>query len=155
MLPMAEGAVPDDERVASEGARTAPPRENCGNVDAKQLTKGSKLFVPVNVPGGLFSAGDAHFAQGDGEVCGTAIEMGATLHVRFTVHAGEADRRGGRRAEFSRAAPASVPEPRRYYATTGLSVTRDGENRAEDLTLAARNAVLNMIDHLTATGPWT
>ena len=81
--------------------------------------------------------------------------MGATLHVRFTVHAEEAERRGVRTAEFSRAIPAPVPEPRRYYATTGLSVTRDGENRAEDLTLAARNAVLNMIDHLTATGPWT
>ena len=148
-------AVPSAEPIASESLRTIPPRETAGNVDIKQLTAGTHLFVPVFAAGGLFSAGDAHFAQGDGEVCGTAIEMGATLHVRFTVHDGEAQRRGVRTAEFSREMPAPVPEPRRYYATTGLSLTRDGQQRAEDLTLAARNAVLNMIDHLTASGPWT
>jgi len=155
LAPDPSDAVPSSEPIASEALRTIPPRETAGNVDIKQLTAGTHLFIPVFAEGALFSAGDAHFAQGDGEVCGTAIEMGATLHVRFTVHAEEAERRGVRTAEFSRAIPAPVPEPRRYYATTGLSVTRDGENRAEDLTLAARNAVLNMIDHLTATGPWT
>jgi formamidase len=45
--------------------------------------------------------------------------------------------------------------PRRFFATTGLSVSRDGENRPEDLTLAARNALLNMIDHLGYHGGWT
>ena len=69
--------------MASEGLRTIPPRENCGNVDVKQLTKGSKLFIPVDVDGALYSVGDGHFAQGDSECCGTAIEMGATAVVRF------------------------------------------------------------------------
>ena len=66
--PDPEDAVPAGGTIANEGLRTIPPRENCGNVDAKQLTKGSRLFVPVAVDGGLYSAGDGHFAQGDGEV---------------------------------------------------------------------------------------
>jgi formamidase len=150
-------AVPSSEPIASDALRTIPPRETAGNVDIKQLSAGTHLFVPVYAGGGLFSAGDAHFAQGDGEVCGTAIEMGATLHVRFTVHSGLAASRGIRSAQFSRTHFALPPEfevPKRYYATTGLSVTEDGENRSEDLTLAARNAVLSMIEHLTAEGPW-
>lgn len=149
------GAVPAAEPIASEALRTIPPRETAGNVDIKQLTAGTHLYVPVSAPGALFSAGDAHFAQGDGEVCGTAIEMGATLHVRFAVHKGVAASRGIRWPEFSRNAPPAVAEPRRYYATTGMSVSRQGINRAEDLTLAARNAVLNMIDYLTREGPWS
>ena len=52
-------------------------------MDIKQLGKGATLLIPVSAPGAMFSAGDAHFAQGDCETCGTAIEMRATLHVRF------------------------------------------------------------------------
>jgi formamidase len=51
-------------------------------------------LLPVFVDGALFSVGDAHFAQGDGEACGTAIEMAGAILVRFTVHKGEAARRG-------------------------------------------------------------
>ena len=83
--PDAADAVPSRGRAATEGLRTLPPRENGGNFDAKQLTKGSKLLLPVGVEGGLFSTGDGHFAQGDGEVCVTAVEMGATVAVRFRV----------------------------------------------------------------------
>src|SRR5262245_38454161 len=86
MLPTAAAAVPSQGPVAEEGLRTIPPRENCGNVDVKQLTKGSKLFVPVAVDGALYSVGDGHYAQGDAECCGTAIEMGATAVVRFKIH---------------------------------------------------------------------
>ncbi|MBH9863957.1 acetamidase/formamidase family protein, partial [Clostridioides difficile] len=65
------------ETAAAEAARTAPPRENGGNQDIKNLTKGSRVFYPVFVPGGKLSVGDLHFSQGDGEItfCG-AIEMG-------------------------------------------------------------------------------
>jgi formamidase len=151
-------AVPADEAIAREALRTIPPRETAGNVDIKQLGKGTRLYVPVYEPGGLFSAGDAHFAQGDCETCGTAIEMRATLHVRFQVHKGMAAARGIRDLQFARDDYHVAPEfaaPRRFFATTGLSVTRDGENRPEDLTLAARNALLNMIDHLGHHGGWT
>ena len=53
---------------------TPPPRATGGNLDCKMLTVGSSLYLPVAVPGGLFSCGDGHAAQGDGEVCVTAIE---------------------------------------------------------------------------------
>ena len=81
--PTPAGAVPAHEPFATEGLRTIPPRENGGNVDIKQLTAGTRLFLPVFTPGALFSAGDAHYAQGDSECCGTAIEMDCTLHVSF------------------------------------------------------------------------
>ena len=53
---------------------TVPPRTCGGNIDCRELVSGSSLFLPVPVPGALFSAGDGHAAQGDGEVSGTAIE---------------------------------------------------------------------------------
>jgi len=62
---------------------TIPPRKNGGNMDLKYLTAGSTVFLPVFVAGGLFSVGDAHAAQGDGEVCITAIEMSARVTLRF------------------------------------------------------------------------
>jgi formamidase len=151
-------AVPSDPAIAATALRTIPPRETAGNVDIKQLGAGTRLLIPVYAEGGLFSAGDAHFAQGDCETCGTAIEMRSTLHVRFAVHKGRAAERGIRDLQFTREDYFVAPEyaaPRRFFATTGLSVTRDGENRPEDLTLAARNALLNMIDHLCQHGGWT
>src|SRR4029453_18023883 len=60
------------------------------------------LFIPVYAAGGLFSAGDAHFAQGDNETCGTAIEMRSTLTVRFAVHKGRAAARGIQDLQFAR-----------------------------------------------------
>lgn len=151
-------AVPAAEPIASEALRTIPPRETAGNVDIKQLSEGAHLLVPVSAKGALFSAGDAHFAQGDGEICGTAIEMRATLHVRFSIRKGEAASRGIRTPHFTRddySTPPNFAVPRRFYATTGMPITPQGENRAEDLTLAARDALLNMIDHLTADGTWS
>ncbi len=66
---------------------TAPPRICGGNIDCKELMTGSTLYLPILVPGGLFSAGDGHAAQGDGEVSGTAIECpmeraDLTFHLR-------------------------------------------------------------------------
>jgi len=150
-------AVPSDPRIAAEALRTIPPREQAGNVDIKQLGKGARLLIPVDTPGGLFSAGDAHFAQGDCETCGTAIEMRSTLRVRFALHKGEAAEKGIRDLRFRRDdyyLPPEFAAPRRFFATTGISVTKDGDNHAEDITLAARNALLNMIEHLTERG-WT
>ena len=153
--PSPADAVPSDERIAAEALRTIPPREQAGNVDIKQLSAGTRLFIPVDTPGALFSAGDAHFAQGDCETCGTAIEMRSTLRVRFTVHKGEATAKGIKDPRFARSDYWVAPEfatPRRFFATTGTSVSREGEVRAEDATLAARNALLNMIDYLGESG---
>jgi formamidase len=151
--PSPTSAAPSDPRIAAHGLRTIPPREQAGNVDIKQFSKGADLLIPVNVP--LFSAGDAHFAQGDCETCGTAIEMDATLHVRFSVRKGEAAQKGIRYPRFTKQdyyLPPEFAAPRRFYATTGISVTRDGVDHSEDVSLAARNALINMIDHLTERG---
>jgi formamidase len=150
--PDTAGAVPADGPIAGEALRTIPPRENVGNVDIKQLSAGTRLLMPVWTPGALFSAGDAHFAQGDCETCGTAVEMRSTLRVRFDLRKREAAERNIRDLRFERDDYSVAPEfaaPRRFFATTGLSIARDGSNLSEDLTSAARNALLNMIDHLT------
>ena len=147
--PLAQSAVPSTEPLASEGLRTIPPRENGGNFDIKQLTTGSTLLLPVDVPGALFSAGDSHFAQGDGESCGTAAEMAATVTVRFGLRKGVAAQRSIRRPQFERTvADPRTALPQRFFATTGMPITREDRNESEDVTLAAKDALLNMIDHL-------
>jgi acetamidase/formamidase len=69
------------------GHSTMPPRRNGGNMDVRQLAAGSTLFLPVLVDGALFSVGDAHAAQGDGEVCITAVEMSAQVTLRIGLDA--------------------------------------------------------------------
>jgi formamidase len=153
--PDAEDAVPSSGPIATHGLRTLPPRENCGNVDAKQLTKGSRLLIPVNVEGALYSAGDGHFAQGDSECCITAIEMGATAAVRFKIHSGEAARHNIRYPRFAHPGYFLPPEwaaPRNFIATMGMPIREDGTQEGEDLTLAARNALINMIELLQERG---
>jgi formamidase len=153
--PDPQDAVPATEPIASHGLRTIPPRENCGNIDAKQLTRGSRLLVPVNVDGALYSVGDGHFAQGDSECCITAIEMGATVSVRFRLLQGEAARHNIRFPRFAHPGYFNRPEwaaPRNFIATVGMPIREDGTQEGEDLTLAARNALLNMIALLQERG---
>jgi len=144
------GAVPADPALAAEALRTIPPREHGGNIDIKQITAGTRLLLPVWVDGARFSAGDAHFAQGDGESCGTAIEMAATLRVRLDLRPGRAAEREIRTPCYERPAPDPAPSapPGPYFATTGMCLVGDGHNESEDVTLAARNALAAMIDHL-------
>jgi formamidase len=139
----AGGPVADDEPesayppLAAAGLRTIPPRETGGNLDIRRLVAGSTLTLPVHVAGALFSAGDVHFAQGDGEVCGTGIEVAAEVTVRFGIRPGAAPRF----PTYS-----TPPErPRAYVATTGIP-----EDTAMDLTAAARAALLAMIDRLVS-----
>ena len=148
------GAVPGGS-CGLHGLRTQPPRENGGNFDVKQLTKGSKLVLPVFVEGALFSTGDGHFAQGDGEVCVTAVEMGACVAVRFKLHKGLAASRKFQAPVFSHQeyfAPPEIAVPQRFLGVMGMPITDDGENDGENLTLACRNAVLNMIELLQERG---
>ena len=149
-LPEPRGAVPEDDRIAREGLRTKPPRENGGNLDVKQLVAGSRVLLPVWTDGALFSAGDGHFAQGDGEACGTAIETAATLHVRFDLIKGAAAAQAIRDVRFSGNRAGGTRPDGPYIATTGLSVYADTGGRAEDLNAAAGNALRNMIQLLGA-----
>jgi acetamidase/formamidase len=117
---------------------TIPPRKSGGNMDIKQLTAGSTLYLPVEVDGALFSAGDGHAAQGDGEVCITAIETTMTATLRFSIERDHA--LSG--PEFMTTRPLS---PRtnggNHYVTTGI---------APDLMEASREAVRAMIRHLVS-----
>ncbi|MGE3603493.1 MAG: acetamidase/formamidase family protein [Lautropia sp.] len=153
--PDAVDAVPSTPAIARTGLRTMPPRENGGNADIKQLTRGARLQLAVNVDGALFSLGDAHYAQGDSECCITAIEMGASAVVRLRVLPGEALRRRTRFPRFSHPGFFLAPEwaaPRNFIATIGLPIREDGTQEGEDLTLAARNALLEMIALLGERG---
>jgi formamidase len=129
-------------REATDGLRTIPPRETGGNLDIRQLVAGSKLFLPVDVEGALFSAGDLHYAQGDGEVCISAIEIAGAVTVRFGVR--KSPRWLPRFAAFE--TPAVTQ--RASFASTGIPLADDGTNVALDLNLAARRALLELIDYL-------
>jgi formamidase len=147
------GAVPADPVIASAAIRTISPHECGGNVDIKHLTKGAKLRIPVFVPGALFSTGDAHYCQGDGEACGTPIETGATLIARFNLLKGEAKRRNLQDVQFLHENYYVKPEfagPKRFHATTGLSHNPRGDSLAEDLNMATRNALRNMVEYLVS-----
>ena len=153
--PDPNGAVPSDESIAGEALRTVPPRETAGNIDIKQIGPGTTALVPVYAEGALVSTGDVHYAQGDCEACGTAIEMRSRVHLSFGIRKGEAERRGIQDLQFFRDDYWARPElavPRRFFATTGIGVNKDGTNESEDLSLSAKNALLNMIEHLETRG---
>jgi len=113
-----------------------PPRAQGGNLDVRDLTRGTKLWLPVAVPGALLSIGDTHAAQGDGEVCGTAVETAMTVRVRVNLKKGAGY--SNPRYEVT-AAAADEPMPKGFYATTGV---------APDLLDATKDAIRAMIDHL-------
>jgi acetamidase/formamidase len=115
---------------------TMPPRRTGGNVDIRHLVGGSTLYLPVEVPGALFSCGDGHAAQGDGEVCISAIETAVRATLRLTVDKGK--RVAG--PEFHITAPLSVdPGPAGTYATSAPG---------PDLHECSRNAIRAMIVYL-------
>ncbi|NVO57730.1 acetamidase/formamidase family protein [Rhodobacteraceae bacterium B1Z28] len=113
-----------------------PPRRVGGNLDIRDLAAGTVLYLPVEVAGALFSVGDTHAAQGDGEVCGTAIE--SPMDVVLTL-----DLVKGENLKFPRfTTPGPVTQ---HFDTKGYEVTTGiGDN----LMQAARDAVSGMIDLL-------
>ncbi len=117
---------------------TIPPRKNGGNMDIKHLCKGSNLYLPVWVDGAMFSVGDAHAAQGDGEVCITAIEMSAKVTLRFSL---------------SKSTPLKEP----CLRTTSPLVAANNEGswfattaNGPDLYECSQRAVRYMVDHIVA-----
>jgi acetamidase/formamidase len=113
---------------------TTPPRNVGGNMDTKHLTAGTTLYLPVESAGALFSIGDGHATQGDGEVCGGAVETPIRATVRFDV-----------RRDISIEYPqyhmpdgdASLDGP--AYSTMGIG---------PDLMEAAKSAVSEMVAHV-------
>lgn len=115
-----------------------PPRRVGGNMDVRDLAAGTELYLPVEVTGALFSVGDTHASQGDGEVCGTAIESPMNLALTFDLVKG-----------------ANLPSPRfetpgpvtRHLDAKGYLVTT---GIGPDLMEGARAAVMRMIDEISA-----
>ncbi len=143
----AEGRVPLKPFAGTIGNAPAeagphsvvPPRRMGGNMDIRDLAAGTTLYLPVEVAGALFSVGDTHAAQGDGEVCGTAIEsrMDAVLTLDLVKGAKL------RMPRFTTPGPVtSHLDAKGYDVTTGIG---------PDLMSAARDAVSGMIDLLGAT----
>lgn len=113
-----------------------PPRRVGGNMDVRDIALGTELFLPVEVPGALFSVGDTHAAQGDGEVCGTAIESPMRVALRFDL----LKREPLAFPRFRTAGPVSRHlDAKGYEVTTGIG---------PDLMAAARDSVRSMIDLL-------
>lgn len=112
---------------------TIPPRTTGGNLDIRALTAGATLYLPVQATGGLFSAGDVHAAQGDGEVSGTAIETSASVRLTF-------DLRKGENLPFPRYRTPELDEPNGpWFAAVGIDT---------DLWEASRQALRGVLDYL-------
>jgi acetamidase/formamidase len=115
-----------------------PPGSYGGNMDIRHLTRGATLFLPVHTNGGLFSTGDGHAAQGDGEVC-SGIETSMVVTLRFRLRKA----RSLRGPQFVTPGPLTAKyDGSGYHATTGV---------AGDLLEAAREATRNMVAYLVAT----
>jgi acetamidase/formamidase len=119
----------------SEPVHSVPPGRFGGNVDLNELVVGSRLYLPVETAGALFSVGDPHYAQGDGEVCLTALEAPLRATLRLTLLNGEADRR----LASSLAAP--LAETDSHWIPMGLH---------QDLNEALRRAVRSALDLLVS-----
>nr|XP_010939995.1 uncharacterized protein LOC105058674 isoform X3 [Elaeis guineensis] len=159
LLGLIEEGTPEWERIANEAARTIPGRENGGNCDIKNLSRGSKVYLPVFVDGANLSTGDMHFSQGDGEVsfCG-AIEMSGFLELKCEII------RGGMREYLTPMGPSPLHvnpifeigpvEPRfsEWLVFEGISVDEAGRQHYLDATVAYKRAVLHAIDYLSKFG---
>ena len=121
---MGVAPAPEAGRVSSN-----PPGRHAGNMDNKELTAGSTLYIPVFVPGALFEIGDCHAAQGDGEVDQTAIETSLRGRLQLTVRKGM-----------------KLTWPRAETATDYISMGAD-----PDLTAATKIAIQEMVDFVAAT----
>ncbi|KAK3936264.1 hypothetical protein QBC46DRAFT_395489 [Diplogelasinospora grovesii] len=132
---------------------TIPPYPMVGgNMDCRTATKvGCTLYLPVNVPGALFSCGDGHAAQGDGEVCGTAIETPVKATVRLTVEKAHVRATKGYRLNCPHY---TTPEPSREEVESEVQERAKGEYAAlgihENIREASRMAVRGVIDWLVA-----
>jgi hypothetical protein len=124
-----------------------------GNCDIKNLSRGSKVFLPVHVKGAKFSVGDLHFSQGDGEIsfCG-AIEMAGVITIKFSVMKNGME-------QLAMKSPIYIPGPvepqfgpGRYIYFEGFSVDEHGKQHYLDTTIAYRQTSLRVIEYLRRYG---
>ena len=116
-----------------------PPGTFGGNMDTRQLVEGSTLFLPVQVENALFSVGDAHGCQGDGEVCVTGLESPMFASLRFTLEKG----RSLPSPQYRTPAPLTPRvDTAPFYGTTGVG---------PDLFVCAQDSIRAMVDHISTT----
>ncbi|XP_058732751.1 uncharacterized protein LOC131604321 [Vicia villosa] len=143
------------EKIAREAARTVPGRENGGNYDIKNLSRGSKVYLPVFIEGENLNTGDMHFSQADGEVslCGV-IEMSGFLELKCDII------RGGMKEYLTPMGPTSLhvnpiieigpvePSFSEWLVFEGISVDEHEKKHYLDATVAYKRVVLNAIDYM-------
>ena len=174
-LPSPIGASPPEicgpnGSAADECLRTIPPREHGGNMDIRYLQAGVSIYLPCFIEGCGLTIGDLHYAQGDGEVSGTAIEMSANIWVTTELVTDGPDLSFGPHYEgMSRVL--DIPS-RRFYAVTGIPIKNTGEvppdmnylnsdvvaglsNLSGDINLAARNALEGIIEYIVSEFGYT
>ncbi len=140
------------DKVMREGARTIPGRENGGNCDIKNLTRGSRAYFPVFVKGANLSMGDIHFSQGDGEIsfCG-GIEMAGWIDIKVNIIKGGMKTYGVTTNPIFETSPL---EPRywNHLVFEGISVDEKGKQHYLDATVSYKRACLNAIEYLKKFG---
>ena len=126
--------------LAEQGTHSiVPPRRVGGNMDIRDLSSGTVLYLPIEVNGAMFSVGDTHAAQGDGEVCGTAIESPMDVTLNFEIIKDE----NLMFPHFETPGPVTRHlDEKGYHVTTGIG---------DDLMVSAKQAVSGMIDSITST----
>jgi len=153
----------EEGTAATECLRTIPPREHGGNMDIRYLQAGVTVYLPCFIEGCGLAIGDLHYAQGDGEVAGTAIEMDGSITVTTRIVDNPPDLNQGPHYE----GPSTLLDipSERFYAVTGFPFKEAGEipreiayladakvaeltNLSNDINLAARNALVAMIDYI-------
>lgn len=174
-LPSPGGAAPvalcgPEGSAREQCLRTIPPREHGGNMDIRYLQAGVSIYLPCYIDGCGLAIGDLHYAQGDGEVAGTAIEMSADVWVTTEIIKDGPDLSRGPHYE----GPAQLLDipSRRFYAVTGFPLKQAGtvppdmsylnsdkvaglENLSNDINLAARNAIDGIVDYISLTYGYT
>jgi formamidase len=155
-----------DGIAPNECLRTIPPREHGGNLDIRYLKTGVTIYLPCYIDGCGLAVGDLHYAQGDGEISGTAVEMSADLWGKAEIIKDGPDLTHG--PHYSGASSLLDIPSTKFYAVTGFPLKDKGstpprleylgsakvadlENPSNDINLAARNALDGIIDYIVAT----
>jgi acetamidase/formamidase len=125
--------------AAASAVPIMPPGPFGGNMDTRQLVAGATLYLPVQVENALFSVGDAHGCQGDGEVCVTGLEAPMFASLRFTLEKG----RSLPSPQYRTPAPLTQRvDHAPFYGTTGVG---------PDLFGCAQDAIRAMVEHISST----
>ncbi|KAK9475759.1 Acetamidase/Formamidase [Lipomyces japonicus] len=140
-------------QVAKYGVRTVPPREHGGNADIKNLSRGSKSFLPVFVKGAGLSVGDLHFSQGDGEIsfCG-AIEMAGIITLKTSIIKNGVKDLALNTPIFLPGPVENHYGPSRYLTFEGISVDEHGKQHFLDQGVAFKQACLQLIEYFKQFG---